>query len=154
MPADNAATTAPQRRRSRITRGTKLLPSVHEQSVWARIMRDRLDGVLAHCGGPDFASELKHMAARRIACLEAELVFLEDKLGRIRAEGGEPDAAVLDLYSRLTNTHRRQCEALGWERTARDVTPHLDVYLTDKKAKANTQKPTARPTAAEGSDTS
>ncbi len=137
MTADSSVSTAPPRRRSRITRGTKLLPSVHEQSVWARIMRDRLDGVLAHCGGADFASELKHMAARRIACLEAELVFLENKLGCIHAAGGEPEAAVLDLYSRLTNTHRRQCEALGWERTARDVTPRLDVYLTNKKAKAN-----------------
>ena len=85
-------------------------------------MRDIYDVVVAHCGGSSI-TELKRMMARRIACLEAELVFLEDKFGTIRAEGGAPEASDLDLYSRLTNTHRRQCEALGYERTAKDITP-------------------------------
>jgi hypothetical protein len=35
----------------------------------------------------------------------------------------------LDLYGRLANGQRRHCEALGWERTARDVTPTLDGIL-------------------------
>jgi hypothetical protein len=38
-------------------------------------------------------------------------------------------AAELDLYSRLSNTQRRLSESLGWERTARDVTPDLETYL-------------------------
>jgi len=58
MPAVNGSTSEPRRHRSRITRGSKLLPHVHEQSVWARIMRDRLDGVLAHCGGAELPAFL------------------------------------------------------------------------------------------------
>ena len=132
MPEVIASTKGPYRRRSRITSGNKLLPGVHGQSVWARIMGDTLDDVLAHCGGADNVSALKRMAARRIAALEAELVHLEEKFARTRAEAGEPTAADLDLYSRLTNTHRRQCEALGWERVAKDVTPTISSYSLDR----------------------
>jgi hypothetical protein len=128
MPEVIASTKPPYRRRSRITSGRKLLPGVHGQSVWARIMGDTLDDVLAHCGGADHVSTLKRMAARRIAALEAELVHLEEKFARTRAADEEPSAADLDLYSRLTNTHRRQCEALGWERVARDITGKVTAY--------------------------
>ena len=40
-----------------------------------------------------------------------------------------PPQADLDLYCRLANGQRRHCEALGWERTARDVTLDLKQYL-------------------------
>jgi hypothetical protein len=69
------------------------------------------------------------MAARRCASLEAELVYLEDGFAQARAAGREPEAAQLDLYSRLSNTQRRLTEGLGWERTAKDVTPSLAEYL-------------------------
>ncbi len=75
-------------------------------------------------GGAAEASELEVMVARRIALLDTELTFLEDKIGMLRAEGKEPDPKDLDLYSRLTNTHRRQSEVLGFERRMKDVTPH------------------------------
>jgi hypothetical protein len=85
-------------------------------------MRDTYRAVIAHCGGDSAISELERMLARRIATLESELTYLEDKMAAIRAAGGEPDASTLDLYSRVSNTHRRHCEAIGWRRRPRDVT--------------------------------
>jgi hypothetical protein len=93
-------------------------------------MRDTYRAVIQHCGGDGAISELERMAARRIGALEAELVHMETKFGIIRAAGGEPDAVSLDLYSRLSNTHRRHCESVGWLRRSRDVTPSLREYLT------------------------
>ena len=94
-------------------------------------MRDTYRAVIQHCGGDGAISELERMAARRIGALEAELVHMESQFGIIRAEGGEPDATSLDLYSRLSNTQRRHCESVGWQRRLRDVamTPHLGHYL-------------------------
>jgi hypothetical protein len=94
-------------------------------------MRDTYRAVIQHCGGDDAISELERMTARRIGALEAELVHMESRFGAIRAEGGEPDAVALDLYSRLSNTQRRCCESIGWQRRPRDVTmaPHLGHYL-------------------------
>jgi hypothetical protein len=56
MAAGEATSIGSPKRRSRITRGSKLLPSVHEQSVWARVVRDVLDAVVAHCGGVESPS--------------------------------------------------------------------------------------------------
>ena len=130
--AEQATMTPPRKIRSRITRGSKLLPSVHEQSVWARIMRDTLDAVTEHCGGEGYMSELKRMQARRIAALEAECVHLEDRIAQSRLAGEEPPAAVIDLYCRIANGQRRHCEALGWERTARNLNPSLAQIIEAK----------------------
>jgi len=97
-------------------------------------MRDTYTAILSHCGGADFISETKRMSARRIAALEAELVHLEDKFARARADGKEPDVTDLDLYGRLANGQRRHLEAVGWDRTQRDVTPTLSKYLESKPA--------------------
>jgi hypothetical protein len=120
------------RHRSRITNGTALLPSVHGQSAWARIMKDVLDNVIAHCGGDGQITELERLQARRIAALEAELIHVEDKIALARAAGEEPAAAVVDLYTRLANGQRRHCEALGWQRTARNITPTIDHYIKER----------------------
>ena len=96
--------------RSKVANGTKLLPTVDGRSVWGRLMSDTFHAVTAHCGGVEHAGELKRLTARRIALLEAELTFLEDRFARIRAGGGEPTAADLDLYSRLSNTQRRHMD--------------------------------------------
>jgi hypothetical protein len=116
-------------RHSKVSSGSKLLPNVHEQSVWGRLFRDRYEGVMSHLGGKSEASELEHMVARRVALLDTELTYLDDKFGKLRAADEEPTPGDLDLYSRLTNTHRRQCEALGWKRRAKDVTPDLAKYI-------------------------
>ena len=107
--------------RSRVTNGSSLLPTVDGRSIWARLMRDQLAALLAHCGGN--VSETMRATCRRAAALEAELVHLEDAFARAHAEGGEPDASALDLYGRLADRQRRLHEVLGWQRTPRDITP-------------------------------
>jgi hypothetical protein len=94
-----------------------------------------MDAVVEHCGGPSYVSELKRMQARRIAALEAELIHIEDRIATAHAAGEEPDVRDLDLYGRLANGQRRHCEALGWERTARDVTPSLQTIIEQHAAK-------------------
>jgi len=138
--------------RSRIGNGSQLLPSVDGRSVWARIMRDTLDAVVAHCGGEGYTSELKRMQARRIAALEAELIHIEDRIARAHAAGEEPAIADLDLYGRLANGQRRHCEALGWDRTARNITPNLSDYLkaTEAPQRAEANGHTAHPKPSDG----
>jgi hypothetical protein len=120
-PADSAPI-ARRSHRSRVGNGSSLLPNCDGRSLWARLMRDTLQNLQAHCGGE--LSETQRLAARRVSTLEAELVYLEDKFARARAEGREPEIAELDLYGRLADRQRRLAEAaLGWKRVPRDVTP-------------------------------
>jgi hypothetical protein len=119
--------------RSRLTDGRTLLPGVPSQSTWARLFRDMNEIMLEHVGGADQASEPQQLAVRRVALLETELRFQERKIAQIRAAGGEPDDALLDLYSRISNTQRRHLDALGWTRVPKDVTPDLRTYLAAKK---------------------
>lgn len=97
-------------------------------------MRDVYVALVTHCGGEDYLSEPLRMTARRVASLEAELVYMEDGFAKARAEGHAPEASELDLYSRLSNTQRRHLEAVGWERKLRDVTPDLAKYIEAAKA--------------------
>ena len=119
--------------RSRLSNG-RLLLNTDGRSTWARLMRDTLASLVVHCGGADEVSETKRLAARRVAVIEAELCFLEDKFAQLRAAGDEPDAAAIDLYARVANQQRRLSEALGWERTARDVTPTIERFIDDIQA--------------------
>ena len=119
---------------SRVTNGSDLLPSVDGRSIWARIMRDTIQAMLTHLGGEGYASEPQRMLSRRVGALEAELIFLEDKFARVRTEGGEPDIADLDLYSRMASAQRRHLEAIGLDRVPRDITPSLSEYIAASKA--------------------
>ena len=118
--------------RARITNGNDVLPTVDGRSIWARIMRDTMGAMYLHCGGEDNISEPTRMLSRRVGAFEAELIHLEDKFARARAEGREPEHADLDLYSRMSSAQRRMFEALGLERRQRDITPDLDTYLATK----------------------
>ncbi len=129
-PDRTASARSPQR--SRITNGTGLLPTVDARSAWARLFRDLCDTLADHLGGQDRMSEPERMTVRRAAALEAELVHLEAGFAEARAEGRAPDAANLDLYSRITNTQRRVLESLGMNRRPRDVTPDLQTYLRER----------------------
>lgn len=122
-------TARPRVARSRLTNGTDLLPGVDGRSTWARLMRDVIASMMNHLGGEDCASEPQRMLVRRVAAFEAELVFLEDGFARARAEGGAPDAANLDLYSRMASAQRRILEAVGLNRVPRDITPDLSDYV-------------------------
>lgn len=121
-------TVRPRVARSRLTNGTDLLPGVDGRSTWARLMRDVIASMMAHLGGEDRASEPQRMLSRRVAAFEAELIFLEDKFARARAEGRAPDASDLDLYSRMASAQRRHLEAIGLDRVPRDITPSLGEY--------------------------
>lgn len=118
--------------RSRIGNGNELLPQVDGRSVWARLFRDITEAMAVHCGGADRQSEPERMAGRRVAALEAELVSLEGKFARLRAEEKEPSANDLDLYGRLANGQRRHLEALGMQRRPRDITPDPLDYARQK----------------------
>jgi hypothetical protein len=131
--------------RSRLTNGVAILPTVDGRSVWARIMRDTLNAMLVHVGGEDYATEPQRMLSRRVAALEAELIFLEDGFARRRSEGGAPDTADLDLYSRMASAQRRLLEAVGLGRVARDVTPDPLTYAADFAARRRAAAEEAAP---------
>jgi hypothetical protein len=120
-----AVKTAPNAR-SRLTNGTALLSHVDGRSPWAPVLRDTRDAPVHHLGGDP--SETQTLAVRRSSALEAELVHLESKFGLAQQNGNEPSAADLTMYCALANAQRRFAEALGWQRTARDVTPSLSEY--------------------------
>jgi len=106
--------TASLHNRSRISNGQDLLPCVHAQSVWARACRDSYAEILSDCGGADAVPFTVRSTAKHTAVLSVELDFLASKIGKIREEGGEPEPNLHDLYTRMLNAERRQCEALGW----------------------------------------
>ena len=83
---------------------------------WARLLSETFRALLVHCGGADVASETQRLMARRLGTLEAELVFMEDRLAAIRAAGDEPDPTLIDLYGRTADRQRRLAEPLGWHR--------------------------------------
>jgi hypothetical protein len=109
--------------RTRITNGKTLLPFVDERSYFCKIMRETLERITEHCGGAQHISETRRMMARRCAVLETELIFMEHRLARIHAEGGEPSPDQVDTYARVAGNQRRIAETLGWDRAQRDVTP-------------------------------
>jgi acetylglutamate kinase len=69
--------------------------------------KSTLRSLVTHCGGPDLISETQKLAARRVATLEAELIFLEDKFGLIRQNGDEPSPMDVQLYGQLADRQRR-----------------------------------------------
>src|SRR5262249_16590832 len=95
------------RHRSRVSNGSQILPTAHSQSVWARLLRDTRDLMVAHLGGEDMISETQRLAVRRVGSFEAELIFLEDKFAKARHAGSEPDRDDLLLYNTLANGQRR-----------------------------------------------
>lgn len=94
-------------------------------------MRDVQGAVIAHCGGEGSVSETQRLAVRRVAVLEAELVFFEDQFAKARQAGEIPPPADLTLYATMANAQRRFCEALGWRPMQRDVTPSLEQFTAD-----------------------
>ena len=117
--------------RARVTRSLSLIPGLDGRSLPARVFKDTYLTLVNHCGGEDNLPETLRLMCRRAAAIEAELINLEARFAQVRVEGKQPVPTDLDLYQRLTNTQRRVCEALGWRRTARDVTPSLGELLRE-----------------------
>jgi hypothetical protein len=98
------------------------LPVANGRSGWPRLARDCFRRLLVHCGGENAVSEPQRLLARRIATLEAVLVYLEEDFAVAHAANGRPDPTVLALYGTLADRQRRLAEPLGWQRGQRDVT--------------------------------
>jgi hypothetical protein len=130
------------RPKTRVRGGKRALPTAHSQSVWARLFRDVQGAVVQHCGGEQHVSETQRLAIRRVAALEAELIYLEDNFACERTAGNVPNPQDLTLYATMANAQRRFCEALGWRPIQRDVTTPLS-RLLDEAARS------ARETAAD-----
>lgn len=116
--------------RSRVSNTSTTLPTTDGRSLWARIRKDTYHSLIQHAGGEGVVSETQQLEARRVASLEATLVFIEDQFAKIYAAGGEPEVSRLDSYGRLADRQRRIIgNSLGWKRASRDVTPSLGDLL-------------------------
>jgi DNA polymerase/3'-5' exonuclease PolX len=96
-----------------------------------KVQRDVFELHISDLGGVDNVSEAEQSICRRIATLTVELERLECRLVKQEA----PDDRLLDLYQRVTNTHRRQLESVGLARRQRDITPDLERYIAAQNAK-------------------
>ena len=124
-------------RQPRLTKGKSLLPTANPHHTWPRVVQAVIDRLEAHLGGPDNLTEPQRLIARRVAVLEAELIFIEDGLANKRAAHKEPTITELDIYSRLGNAQRRHLETLGVEeRKLKDITPSVSEYLQALHTKA------------------
>ena len=112
MAAGNGTAT-PRRQRSRITKGSKLLPSVTKTSVWGRIMGDTLDEVLAHCGGADCISGSSVCRPGALPRLRLSSSILKRRSLPSGLTGKIPRQPNLDLYGRLANRAAPAVRSLG-----------------------------------------
>ena len=115
-----------------LTDGRTLLPGVNSQTAWVRLFADLNEAMLEHAGGADHATEPQRLTARRVALLETEMRFQEMKIAQIRAAGGEPDDAVLDLYARLLELAEAAPRGFGLGARAEEVVVDLKSYLAAK----------------------
>lgn len=124
-PAPHGGSGADGRQSSRISTGRDLLPNEDGRSRWARLVKATYRALIQHCGGDDTVTDPQRIACRRIGALEAELVFIEDRLARLRRSRKEPPATLLSTYAALTGQQHRLSRELGWDRHSklRDVTP-------------------------------
>jgi hypothetical protein len=94
-----------------------------------------MQAMIAHCGAG--ISDTQRMACRRIGALEAELVFQEDRIAKIRRQGKEPTASMLKTYSVLSYQQRRLMIDIGWNKALSDKPPSkeptdLADYIADR----------------------
>jgi hypothetical protein len=107
------------RTKSKITNGRE----IEGCGAWARRFRDLLNMYVADLGGADVVSTAEYSICRMAATMKVELEIMDRRF----ALGGKGASAEdLDLYSRVGNSLRRQLEAVGLKRVARDITPTLD----------------------------
>jgi hypothetical protein len=116
--------------RARTTNGSVVLPNVDGRTLWVRRLYDLIASITQDMGGDDAISESERSIIRRIATQTVAIEKLEAQF----ALDGEADDRKLDLHQRLSNTLRRNQEALGLKRRSRDITPTLDQYLAARQA--------------------
>jgi hypothetical protein len=122
-----------RRHNSRVTNGTGLFPDTITEGRrgWTRRVNDLMSLQIADCGGEDAVSEAERIIIRKNAISAAELEWKERSFALSRSGPSNED---LDLYFRGTNSLRRNLEALGIKRVARDITPTLSDLLREDQA--------------------
>jgi hypothetical protein len=111
--------------RSKVSNGHALFSQaiVDGRSGWSRRMRDLRAYYVDHLNGEENTTIAERSIARRVAVLETELEWIEQKFA-LAPEGPSPDQ--LTLYTSTTNCLRRLLESIGIKKDptrSRDVTP-------------------------------
>lgn len=94
-----------------------------------RRLKDLILAYTSDMGGNDAIGEGERSIILRIATQQVAIEKLEAQFAQ---DGGATDKS-LDLHQRLSNTLRRNQEALGLKRRSRDITPTLDAYLAGQR---------------------
>ncbi|RWA80056.1 MAG: hypothetical protein EOQ30_23735 [Mesorhizobium sp.] len=114
--------------RSATTNGRDVLPNVDGRTIWVRRLSDLMALIIHDLGGEDAISEMERGLVQRVATQQVAIEKLEAQF----AQEGAADDKQLDLHQRLSNTLRRNQEALGLKRRAKDITPTLDQYMAEQ----------------------
>ena len=135
--ASRVPTAGKAQARSRLSNGRDVLPDVDGRSVVARRYRDIISAVACDLGGAEHLSETRLQLIRRFSAASVLAEQMEASLAR-----GEQ--INIREYSLLVSTIVRVAQRIGIERRARNVTPSLGQYLSNKKA--NSADTDAEPT--------
>jgi hypothetical protein len=125
--ASRVPTAGKAQARSRLSHGRHVLPDVDGRSVVARQYRDIIGAVVSDQGGAEHLSEARLQLIRRFSAASVLAEQMEARLAR-----GEQ--INIQEYSLLVSTMVRVAQRIGIERRARNVTPSLEQYLSNKKA--------------------
>ena len=125
--ASRVPTAGKAQARSRLSNGRDVLPGVDGRSVVARRYRDIIGAVVSDQGGAEHLSEARLQLIRRFSAASVLAEQMEARLAR----GEEIN---IQEYSLLVSTMVRVAQRIGIERRARNVTPSLGQYLSNKKA--------------------
>ena len=98
---------------------------VDARTTWARRDREIYNTIVSDLGGVDRLSELEHQVVRRAVGLALRCEQIETQL----AEGKPVD---IGATATLINVFNRTASLLGLKRRARDVTPHLEDYISQR----------------------
>jgi hypothetical protein len=116
-----------KRARSRLSNGRDVLPDVDGRSVVARRYRDIMSAVVSDQGGAQHLSEAQLQLIRRFSAASMLAEQMEARL----AQGEQIN---IQEYSVLVSTIMRVAQRIGIGRRAKNVTPSLGDYLSNKKA--------------------
>jgi len=127
-------TAGKKRAPSRLSNGRDVLPDVDGRSVLARRYRDIMGAVVSDQGGAEHLSEAQLQLVRRFSAASILAEQLEARL----AQGEQVN---IQEYSVLVSTIVRVAQRIGLERRAKNVTPSLNQYLSDKKPSGDVTDP-------------
>ena len=113
--------------RSRLSNGRDVLPDVDGRSVVARRYRDIMSAVVSDQGGAQHLSEAQLQLIRRFS---ADSMLAE----QMEARFAQGEQVNIQEYSVLVSTIVRVAQRIGIERRAKNVTPSLKQYLSNKQA--------------------